>query len=273
MTESPSIHIRHQVTPTYVSEMLDLFRVVENCDSIESRMAAADELGLTIGTFKSERGTFSDILEIMRKMGLLYKFRSTEKAAQINTVYRSNRMLLPELFHFILFTGAWAEQRDGIHWGYRCVCSILWQMAPTVIDRQRIASQVTDRAVERFGYRPPYSINSVDGVLNWLRVLEPAVIRENGGLHFERRGFCPPELLLLGIDDLYRRNGVSYQSNLPLDTEARQYLLELCLLESESLERVLSWCTSQFDILTADSTGAGPFLLLRRPVTLDDLCA
>jgi hypothetical protein len=273
MSDSQSMHIRHQVTPDYVREMLDVFGVVGESDTITPLMATAEELGLNIGTFTSERGTFADILEVMRKMGIVQKFCATDKSAAVRKVYRHNRSLLSELFHFVLFTGAWTKQRDGIHWGYRRVCALLWQSAPTIIDRQRIAGQVMDDAAEHLGFRPAYSVNSVDGVLNWLRALEPPVIREEGALHFERRGFCPPELLLLGIDDLYRKQGVGYQSNLPLDTEARQYLLELCMLEPESLERVLSWCTSQFDILTADSRGAGPFALLKRPVTLDDLCA
>jgi hypothetical protein len=272
MTESQSMHIRHQVTPDYVREMLDVFTEIEDSDTITPLMATAEELGLNIGAFTSERGTFADILEVMRKMGFVHKFSPTDKVVAIRNVYRHNRNLLPELLHFVLYTGAWAEQREGIHWGYRRVCTLLWQQSPAIIDRQSIATQVMDDAMEHLGYRPAYSVNSVDGVLNWLRALEPAVIYENGALHFERRGFCPPELLLLGIDDLYRRNGVGYQSNLPLDVEARQYLLELCLLEPESLDRVLSWCISQFDILTADSQGVGPFALLKRPVTLEDLC-
>lgn len=273
MPENQSIHIRHQVTPDYVREMLDLFAVTGESDTIASLMTMAEEMGLNIGNFTSDRGTFADILDVMRKIGIARKFGPTDRFGTVRKLYRHNRKLLPELLHFLLFTGAWAEQRDGIHWGYRRVCSLLWHSAPSVVDRQRIASEIVDEADEELGYRPAYGVNSVDGVLNWLRALDPAVIHENGTLHFERRGFCSPELLLLGIDDLYHRNGISYQSNLPLDTEARQYLLELCLLESESLERVLSWCTSQFEFLSADSRGAGPFALLKHSVTLDDLCA
>jgi len=272
MSDEQYLHIRHQVTPEYAREMLELLSAVPDCDNPFMLKSIAEDMGFSIGNFTSEGGTFADILKVLRKAGFISSFDLTQNSVQLLKVYRNNRNLLPELLHFVLYTGAWAERRDGIHWGYRQVCGLLWQSGPIAIDRQRIASQVMDQAVEHLGYRPAYSANSVDGVLNWIRALEPPVIHEDRVLNFERRGFCSPELLLLGIDDLYRKNGVGYQSNLPLDAEARQYLLQLCLLEPESLERVLSWCISQFDILTADSRGAGPFALLKRPVTLEDLC-
>lgn len=278
MPEQQSIHIRHQVTPAYVGEMLEVLGEFNGTTSAAEVVALAAEWGFAIGGFTSERGTFADILEVMRKLGLVRQLKLTELGRELLRVQRSNAKLVPELLHFLLYSGGHSRglyaggERDGLHWGYRRVCAVLWHRPNMPIDRGIVASQVADDAVSALGYRPAYSENSVTGVINWLRALDPPVVVENGGETFRPRGFCPPELLLLGISDLYRRMGIDFQSNVPLDTEARQYLMELCLIEPEGFHRVLSWCADQFDIMEIGTRGfAGEYVLLQRPAVFADV--
>jgi hypothetical protein len=265
------MHLRHQVTPEYVSEMFMLLGDADTSD-VGELVRNASEWGLTVGNFHSVDGTVADILKIMRRLDLVEGLHLTPLGLDLRRLREEKGNLLPEVLHFLLYTGSSTRDQSDVHWGYRRVCSILWGQGTASIDRQALAAQVMDEATAELGYRPAFSVNSIDAILNWIKALDPPVLQEDPESYFHRRGFCKPELFLLGLGQLYRERGIEYQSNLPLDEKAREYLLTLCLTEPESIQRLTKRCVDQFEICEAGSHGfAGDFVLLTRPVTMEDL--
>ena len=124
--------------------------------------------------------------------------------------------------------------------------------------------------------RVSFGPSSIDGILHWLRPLNPPVVvsRQVAGHSqevFSRRAFCPPETLVLAVDYLYRVEGADYQTNLLLDAEKQATVSRLCLLEPTGFESALDWAVGQYPFLRRSSSGGwGSYVLLTRQPELGD---
>lgn len=157
-------------------------------------------------------------------------------------------------------------------WSYRALCRMLWLSGTTsMASRRDMASEIEAQARVAFA-RPDivFSPKSIGGALLWIAELEPPVLVENG-TRFARRSFCSPELLLLGIDLLYRTDEIGYGANLLASDERRDAICQTCLLEPEGFERVLDYAVAQFDYLGRGLGGGwGRYVTLHRPPILED---
>jgi hypothetical protein len=184
----------------------------------------------------------------------------------------------PELFadivHGLQYT-LWDQRQPEVNcfsWSYRALCRMLWHSGTTsMVSRRDMASEVEARARRAFS-RPDIALSpkSMGGAMLWIAELDPPVLVENEE-GFARRAFCSPELLMLGIDFVYRTAEVDYGSNLLLSDERQDEICQVGLLEPEGFNRVLEYAAAQFDYLeTGLGGGWGQYLTLHRLPKLED---
>jgi hypothetical protein len=149
---------------------------------------------------------------------------------------------------------------------------MLWNSISSSILKESLASQLKSLISLTFpSATPSIGGDTVRATLSWLRTLDPPCF-SNDDTIFSRRGFCPPELLLLAVDFVYREDKVPYSSNLLLNDEVRDDICRVCLLAPESFEEMLSWTLAQFDFLKRSVGGGwGSYLLLSKKPELTDL--
>lgn len=146
-----------------------------------------------------------------------------------------------------------------------------------MLDKPTYAGYLIEHVGETFHRNAmALSTNSINGILNWLRDLDPSVINETKKgrqqeLYFSRRDFCAPELFLLAVDHCYKRSGIEYQSNLLLDPECEQMICKICLLNPSYFRSVLEWTCERYEFIHQNTgAGWGQYLVLSRPPTFND---
>ena len=240
-------------------------------------------------------GTLQEIVESAGSMGFVIhdqqRLEALITARDLGLVEKDNNSLtdqgqilveierrIPDLFANIIHAlqySLWSPITPDLNcfsWSYRSLCQILWR--GDVVDignRRSIASEIEMQARQAFNYsKISFSSKSVGGAILWLSALKPSVIYNRSNF-FSRRTFCPPELMLIGIDFVYKESHLDYQANLLLDNGKVENLCEFCLLEPDSFERVLSYTVNQFDFLNKGFGGGwGRFLNLYRAPSLED---
>ncbi len=93
---------------------------------------------------------------------------------------------------------------------------------------------------------------------------------------FERRTFCPPELLLLAVGHVARQTEGELGIDLLLTPPRREAVCRLCLLEPAALDRALNWMLPLYPTIVVPGTTAGTygrFLRFLRWPTLADVAA
>jgi hypothetical protein len=216
-------------------------------------------------------------LKVMRSLGLTETDEKTEawqltkRGVYLRALAEWNPRAFYDMMHY-LYYASWDfadHENTGFSWTYQTACNLLWQRRPTVIDGKALAAEVRDLAQQQFGL-DTVSITdyAIDGVYNWLRVLDPVFAwtdtrtrrREtNGG-----RAGCTPELFLMAIDFLYRRQNLPYNRPVLMDDERTALVCRLCLLDPMKWKIVLNRTVEQFDILTRSATASGPQVKLER---------
>lgn len=246
----------------------------------------ASELGFTLIDRKDIK-----VLITARDLFLVHKSKNvlTEKGNLIVQILEKKESLFMEILH-CLFYSSWdpdanSRKENCFSWTYRNLCRILWNMVTVSIDigtRRHFASQLADKARSEFreyiekkeGIQDvSISRRSISNILRWIKKLKPPCLSESDdGLTFTRRPFCPPELMIMVIDFLYREKGISYASNMLLTEENIDALCCACLLEPDAFDEVLNWTTRQFDFLKSSIAGGGwgrHLTLLRKPKLTD----
>lgn len=244
------------------------------------------ELGFTIIDYEK-----LNALITARDLFLVHKSKNvlTEKGNLIVQILEKKESLFMEILHYLLYS-TWNPNVDRkencLSWTYRNLCRILWNMVTLSIDidtRRHFASQLADKAksefiedIEKKDGIQDVSINrlSISNILRWIKKLEPSCLSESGKreLSFTRRPFCPPELMIMVIDFLYREKGIPYASNMLLTEENIDELCCACLLDPDAFEEVLNWTTRQFDFLKSSIAGGGwgrHLTLMRKPELTD----
>lgn len=182
--------------------------------------------------------------------------------------------LFVDIVHGLQYT-LWDKRCPGIYcfsWSYRALCQMLWHSGTMMTgNRQEIASEIEGQARTVFSQLGiSLSQKSIGGALLWLIELRPEVM-DNEGTRFTRRTFCHPELFVLGVNFVYRDQGVDYGANLLLSDEWRDAISQVCLLEPTGFDRVLEYVVAQFDYLEKGLGGGwGRYLTLHRAPKLED---
>jgi hypothetical protein len=259
-------HVRHVARPNYVKDILHVL-ANEYSESVEALHYKARELGLSVGTGINSLQSFRENpLQAARDIGLIEEnsLTLTEKGSLLHQLVLKNESVADNILHFFCYE-RWHEDQPEEHcfsWTYRRLVDEFWDNPRVAIDKRRLAIMLANRAQEefssQFGLSPQVSLSdsSVKGVLNWLEILEPPCLQIiDGEMIFIRRNFCPPELMILAIDYLYRVRRADYGTNLFFTEANVQTLCKACLLERDIFETVLEWTIGQFDNLVEGGGG------------------
>jgi hypothetical protein len=216
-------------------------------------------------------------LKVLRTLGLTdvdektESWRLTKRGVYLRALATWNQRTFYDMMHYLYYT-TWDfgdREAAAFSWTYQAVANLLWQRRPTIIDGKALAVEVRDRACQEFAL-DTVSITdyAVDGVYNWLRVLDPAFAwtdtksrrREtNGG-----RAACSPELFLMAVDYLYRIKNVPYNRPMLMDDDKTAIVCRLCLLDPLKWKSVVNRTVEQFAILHRIGSASGPQLTLER---------
>lgn len=260
-------HVEHNARP-------EIVRVILHC------ARNGDKERLAVETGKSLR-TIERMLPMIRQMGLLHDgntFALTELGERVAILIQQSPALFPEVVHHLLYTAHTFDETKRRSWAYARVVNALWASGERALDgkaKAQLVGMVVNEAEQTFNIATEqivFSDDSVRGVLNWLRALDPPAVNSKGRSDlFHRRYFCPAPTFLWAVDFLYRVNESSYGVRMFLTPERIEQLCKLCVLDPSGLDNVLMTAkrmsdyerTGIFDYGTEG--GFGRWILLTRP--------
>lgn len=264
-------HFEHNVTPKHVAALLALFgsekalnkeeirdRLKANAHRISDDYLRRNLIGLVgIGSLRKVGASF-ELSELGDRLARLLQFRP-------NVFF--------DLMHY-LYYATWDQnpsEQVAFSWTYQNICDILWASRPSKIDGNAVANEIYRRIEREFSQaqKPSISHWAVHGVCNWLATLDPPFMKPGSKNHSsEGRRTCSPELILLAIDYLYRKNGIPYGTTLLLDEPKIAAITAFCLLYPASFEPMLETTLNSFSVLKCQSTLWGRSLLLPQQVSI-----
>lgn len=269
MTEQFVFHIRN-ASPGDLAATLGTLDSHPDLPTISQVVEQAESTGFVIQDHRR-----LEALVTARDLGLVRQQRNalTRQGEAVAQLESHKPDLFADIVHGLLYE-LWDPRQGGdncFSWSYRTLCRILWEGGDRALaSRRELASEIEAQA--RSAFRRPdvaFSPKSVGGAVLWLSGLNPPVLSEDEG-RFSRRDFCPPELLLMAIDFVYREKEIEYGVNLLLGDGNQTAICEYCLLDTESFERVLEYAVAQFDYLYRGTGGGwGQYLVLDRACRLE----
>lgn len=264
-----SFHVQHNLTPERLQAILHAA-----ANDTRDIIWVSLKCGLNVNVLKK------DVLPFVRKSGLLdvSGLSLTKLGKQFYLLGQQSPTMLAEGMHHLLYTSHHFDATKRFSWAYARVVDALWTSSERVLDNEMITQlvgmvvedtmQTFDVPVEQIAF----SRNSVHGVLNWLRVLDPPIITKEGKReNFRRRYFCSVFVFLWAVDFLYRVSNTAYGVRMFLTTERMEALCRVCILDPSGLENVLMMAkrTSDFDrggmFDYGTEGGFGRWILLTRP--------
>jgi len=257
-----SFHVRFQAKPDAIQAVL---RALFN-----HTPQTVNELRRILDAAGQKTTTLDEQLNRLRKLGLVHKhqLQLTEEGGVCAQILLRQSALFYDLLHFYHYT-LWNPGQPDVNrfsWTYRAVCKHLWSLHSGTVNKRALLELVMEELLTCFPDESSISISvdSIQGVLEWIRVLQPPVY---DGKVFERRPFAAPELAILGIDRLYLRQGVAYGELLALDKEDFMEIATLCLVDDGVLDRMLKEAELRFPWFEVE-TGWGYFVRLYQPPDL-----
>lgn len=268
-----AFHVRQDATPSRVEGVLRATIGSDTPLSYETVYERAKGLGCDLKNRKEPITLLKDLGILERKSSLL-----TPLGKELYSLLVTKPTAFLETMHVLHYT-AWDPLKPEVNcfaWSYRTICDWLFDTSSIAINRKALVSYILERAMSEFGTsQVSFGTNSIDGVMHWLRGLNPSVLRssqaDSSQTVFTRRSFCPPETLALAIDFLYRTESASYQTNMLLDQSKQQRICRVCLLDPTSFDSALEWAVGQYDFLQRGTRGGwGSYILLTRQPQISD---
>jgi hypothetical protein len=277
---TPKFHIGDP-GPEELYEYLDTVEARKPTSNPELRSEAA-ELGHSLGTL--EKTTAGAVLGRLGIVQPADQFSYTEMGDALVDVMYSDRELFYNLLHFLYYTAydRYPEEYVYSSYTYAAFTNYLYKNAPfDSLHGQKgtIVGEVTEQAESDSEIDLSYtskgvslSNKSLNNYLQYLERLSPAVNPAQPGesAGFVHRSFCPPGLLLVAVDYLYRQKGLDYNTLLRLTDETKSQLKQICILSEEGFNEVLDY-TEQAYSQFSKKHDFGLNLRLDEEVTFHDL--
>lgn len=275
MAKRLSFHVQQNLTPERLRAIL-----YAGADGTADPAQLAMNCGLRVSVLEKV------VLPFVRQLGL-FDAKSTsltELGGRFYQLARQFPTLFSEAIHCLLYTAHVFDSAKHFSWAYARVVDALWTKDDCMVNGQTMAELVgivVDEASQKFDVpveKIAFSHDSVRGVLNWLRALEPPVVEsQSKSNRFRRRHFCPTPLFLWAVDFIYRDHGTAHGVRVFLTPERIEQLCKLCVLDPAGLENMLMMTkrTSDYDrggIFDYGTEGGfGRWILLARPCPVPTL--
>lgn len=246
MSKPTGFHVRHDLQPRFVYELLMLLRAGAAEQTEEELQVEAQTQGFSL----RQRKSYNKLLKSLEELSIVEKSRKsvalTELGQTISEAVLFQQPLLGELVHFLYYTRFDTDPSLRFSWSYQTVCQQLWITAPCSINRDRLVNIVTQNATAYFGEDSiSFSTQSVMGILYWVDSLHPNCLDESGQL-FSRRLYCPVETFALALHHIYTRHRSDGLSVL-LTPEIRQEVCQMCLIVPEAFQEMLEHAETSFE--------------------------
>lgn len=263
----------------------------DNINALLSVLASAPEMAFESASVLTDYlldqgiGSRTEIQSTATSMGLLER---TEDGIRISAngeaIAQTRDDVRGDLLHYLMYTG-WSPQFPTEFlqsWAYRQVCDQYWalgtvELTGNYLDRQ--VGEIIGFAQDTFSAlnvgvfdEISFSRKSLTGAHNWLKAVQPPVIRNK--TTFKSRSFCSPELLVLAIGYILREEESIAGVEILLTPEKRESICKVCLLNPDAFDRSLDWAFPIFSNVISPGTQAGfygRFIRLSRPPTLLDI--
>lgn len=250
--------------------------------SNEGLLESAKELGHSIGS--KEKSTEGSVLGRLGVVDPSDQFKFTELGDSLVDIMYRDRNLFNTVLHFLYYTAfeRYSDNNIFMSYTYREFTNYLYDNSPFDTfqgERGTIVGEVTELAersldVDVSNTRSGVSLStkSFSNYLQYLEKLSPEVLVENdtGGTGFERRAFCPPELVVLAVDHVYKQNQTDYETLLRVTDETKVRIQQICLLSDDGFDEVIEYAEQAYPFFSKKHD-FGLNLRLDQEVTLDDL--
>lgn len=275
-------HIEPDAGPSEIYEYLDTL-IAERPTSNEEMLDAASRLGHDIGTYERIR-----VGPTLARFGVVEpddSFTLTELGDQFVDVMYQDRSLFHNVLHFLYYTAydRYPSRHIYTSYSYKAFTEYIYDNGPFDSfygSKSTIVGEVSTRAqrddaldLDRTSAGVSLSTKSFDGLLNFIRELEPSVNPNPPGdtPGFEPRSFCPPGLVLLGVDFLYQQTETEYETLLRIEDDDRQLQLRrLLLITDNGFEEALEYADQSYPFFDVKQDW-GRNVRLDREITLADL--
>jgi len=270
-------HIEHNVTPNHIRAILPLLSAGEVLGPAEI-LRIVQQRGHHISYDYLRRN-----LNVLAEFGLLvddnqaYRLSASGTAAQ--TLLNFKPSAFYDVMHCLYYTSWDLSQKPELRfsWTYQTICNLLWDTKPALIDAEKLAAELLSIAQASFPEEQRIAISAyaVEGAYHWIRALEPPFVR----WPFQRgkretgvgRATCSPELFILGVDYLYKKLGLPYQSPMLIDESKIRAVCQLCLLNMAKFNQIAELTLKTFDALKVHSGEWGLSLVLAKPIRVEEL--
>jgi hypothetical protein len=269
-----AFHVRQDATPNRVEGVLMAVAQVDASLSYDLIYERARGLGYDLNNRKEPIVLLKDLGILERKSCL-----PTQLGADLHCLLVSKPSAFLEAMHVLHYT-SWSPKAPAINcfsWSYRTMCDLLHELGSSVVNRKSLVSEISEQAMSYFDTnRVSFGSSSIDGILHWLRALNPPVLSNSQTdgpfqIVFTSRTFCPPETFVLAVDYLYQVEGADYQSNLLLDPDKQATICKVCLLDPTAFDASFEWAVGQYDFLQRGTRGGwGSYVLLTRQPRITD---
>lgn len=248
MARRIAFHVQQNTTPKRLEAILR-FAAGDGGETFDKSALAAD-CGLAVSVLDKV------VLPFVRKAGLLDSSHAslTPLGKKLYYISGASSSLLAEAMHNLLYTSHAFDTGKRSSWAYAKVVDALWWGGERVLHgaaKAQLVGMVVDEAAQTFKIpveKVAFSRKSVQGILNWLRALDPpVVISERRSETFHRRYFCPVPTYLWAMDFLYRLNETPYGVRLFLTEERIEQVCKLCVLDPSGLDNVLAMAKRTYD--------------------------
>jgi len=246
-----SFHVRHEVTSDRCFEVLNALYSDRSCDQVVQAKRQLSRLS---------------------QLNLVDRGQITSLGNTVINICGKNSNLWGELLHFLHYT-LWSKlhpEDNGFSWTYQAFTDYLWEKrqlslddefwSPVVatISGQIETNQVFQDRITTATKEGTISLSkrSLTGIVNWLEVLIPPVIKSNT---FTRRNFCPPELTLLAAGWIAQTMEGEIGIDFLITPPRREAICRLCLLEPNNLDKVLDWMLPNYPEIVQPGTSAGVY--------------
>lgn len=247
----------------HLQQNTTLERVIAIVEFCSQEKTDLDELGEACGLGASVLQKV--VFPFLRSISILSKKSSptlTDLGWIAAQIHQTNPAVLSEFFHSLIYNLHQQEPDKRFSWVYSTVVQQLWQrkeVVLSVMEKNSLVAQVIEVATEKFELPPDeiaFSSNSITGVLNWLRSLEPSVLESNSKAeHFKLRYFCAAPAIVKAVDTLYQEgDGLrssggqrTYGVKIFLRENVQDALCQMLLLDRSGLPGVLDNAKATYD--------------------------
>ena len=273
MTQFQSkFHIEDDAGPDEIYQYLDTI-IAEKPSDDTSLKNKASELGHSIGSAERIR-----VGPILKRLGVVEpddKFSLSKMGDELLDIMYDQPRLFDNILHYLYYTAVdrFPEEYIYTSYTYQKFTNYIHRNHPFESfhgNKSSIVSAVgaelqqdEDIDTSRTEAGVSISTKTFNGFLKFVTELEPSINpNEDGGTPgYNPRGFCPPELFVLGVDYIYNQTDTDYGTLLSLTDEVKIEIGQLCLLSDDGVENVADFSDDSFEFFAVNQDFGKNYLL------------